>query len=55
MITALMAAMAAMAREDSLGCHARVDFPQKAQKPYRLVLQKEGGGAIGIQKEVLVQ
>lgn len=53
MITALMVLKAARAREDSLGCHARADFPQKADAPYRLVIARDGAGAISIRKEDL--
>jgi aspartate oxidase len=52
MTAALMVCLAAAAREDSLGCHARADFPGRADVTYRVVIRK-GGGSAGVQKEVL--
>lgn len=49
--TALLAISAAAARQDSVGCHARADFPQKPQTPYRLVLRRGNTEDILVRKE----
>lgn len=48
---ALLVCTAALAREDSLGCHIRSDFPDKASQPYRISLLRNADGSARVLRE----
>ncbi len=51
--TALLVCTAALAREDSLGCHIRSDFPDQNPQPYRIMLSEGANGAVAVRCEPL--
>jgi succinate dehydrogenase/fumarate reductase flavoprotein subunit len=50
---ALLVCTAALAREDSLGCHIRSDFPIQNPKPYRVTLSQGEDRAVAVRREPL--
>ena len=52
---ALLTAVAAQERKDTLGCHIRSDYPKRMAAPYRVVVQTDGGAEIQVQKESIDQ
>ena len=44
LLTALSAALSALERKESLGCHNRADHPEPPEKNYRVVVTLDGRG-----------
>lgn len=53
MIAARLTALSALARTDSLGCHARSDHPQEAKRAYRVRVRRDDNAQPYVWKEDL--
>lgn len=53
MIAAHLTALSALARTDSLGCHARSDYPQEAKHTYRVRVRRDDNAQPRVWKEDL--
>lgn len=55
MTAALLTTIAALERRDSLGCHARSDYPEQSGQIYRIVLKNDGAGGVETKRESLTE